>query len=249
MKKILKFFLFLLLLSGIISVFWFKEDIKKLPIFYLNKIILSKIEHYDEAKIIKLITPEEKTSVFKVDIDEIKQKINSLPWVKNVNITRILPNKLFVTIEEHKIQGIVLLDKLYFYNSDYKIFIESDNIDNHIIFSGFREQLYETDFNSFRKQITEMEFIVSKFKNHQISKEMVLSEIRKTKFKGYEIISKNNNEKIIIGNENINEILDKSYKILRKTKEDNLLISLIIFDEFKDKNKVLVKLKEGQKNE
>ena len=77
MKKFLKIFLFLILLSGIISVFLLKEDIKKLPIFYLNKIILSKIEHYDETKIIKLITPEEKTSVFKVDIDEIKQRLSS----------------------------------------------------------------------------------------------------------------------------------------------------------------------------
>jgi cell division protein FtsQ len=44
--------------------------------------------------------------IYKIDTDEVQRKLNDLPWVKDVEVYRILPNTIKIKIIEHKPIGV-----------------------------------------------------------------------------------------------------------------------------------------------
>lgn len=44
--------------------------------------------------------------IYKIDIAEMRQKLNNLPWIKNVDVYRILPSSIKINIVEHKPAGV-----------------------------------------------------------------------------------------------------------------------------------------------
>ncbi|MBN2694555.1 FtsQ-type POTRA domain-containing protein [bacterium] len=230
--------------------YYFRESIKRAPIFDLKKIVFSNTKHYKFDELLEKVHQDEKNSIFDIDLDEINQTLLKLPWIKNVVITRILPDTLKISLEEHKIRGVVFIDKLYYYGDDYKMFlkISYSDINDYTIFSGVDIHLYEQNHNEFINKISEMEKLNSLVKNI-LPEEFDISEIHQTLFRGYEIIFRENRGKIILGFNSFEENLKKAKDILNHFNKEKKEVSLIAFQEMKNDSNVIVKLKKGGLNE
>lgn len=235
----------LILITIIATGYGFRDQIKQLSIFHIKEITLSKTEHYTPEQLLKQISPDRVQSIFDVDLEEIKFQLKKHPWIKNVLISRIFPDKISVQIVEHQIRGVVLLDHFYYYNHDHQIFMITDQsaLKNYPVFTGLSRENYLSKFHLFQKNLQEMEqIVITSQKNipqHQIN------EIRRTKFKGYEVVL-NSQDRVVLGNKDFDQNLKRAGKIITLMKQKNQKIALILFNEFKNPDKVVVKLKKEQ---
>jgi len=241
MKKIV----FLLLLITLSTGYYYKEQIIHLDFFDVKTIQISESKHYDFNSLLKEVAPKEKISVFDIDLTELEKRLFKLSWIKKVQISKVLPDKLYITITEHKIDGVVLFDSLYFFDKDYQVFLKPEikKTNPYIIFSGLKKETYKNNFNYFKKQIKEMKKIAKIFKLSDLSKDNEIDEIYLSKFRGYHIILKNGT-KILLKNNDYFLTFNRVKKIISKSMERKEVVTTIIFDELKAKNKVIVKLRE-----
>lgn len=250
--KYIKYFTIFLFVLGLASLYYFRNDIKKAPIFKLKKIVITDISHYSFKDLVDRVAIDKNISVFDVDLQEVEKKLLELSWIKKVRVTRILPNKISVSIKEHKIKGVVLLDILYFYNTEYSIFLKAypSEIKKFTIYSGLTMNEYENNFNLFKEKLSTMERINILFNKSKLSKSCKLSEVTLTDFRGYGSILKcDNNDKyikIILGFDNFLQKLNRSQIILKESKKRKEKLKLVIFNEFKTSNTVLVRIEDDE---
>ncbi len=243
--------IFFIIISLIILIpYHFRESIKHASIFDLKKIVFSNVKHYKFSELLEKVHQEEKKSIFDIDLYEINQTLLKLPWIKKVVITRILPDTLKISLEEHKIKGVVFIDKLYYYGNDYKIFlkISYSDIGDYTIFSGLNIDFYEQSHSEFINNISEMEMLRDLAKTI-LPNEFEISEIHKTLFRGYEIIFKNSRGKILLGFDSFEDNLKNAKDILNHFNKEKKEVLLIAFQEMKESNSAVVKLKKGGINE
>jgi len=237
---------------GVASLYYFRNEIKKSPIFKLKKIIITDVSHYSFKDLIERVSVEKDISVFNIDLQEIEKNLLDLLWIKKVRVTRVLPNKISVSLEEQKIKGVLLLDILYFYNNDYSIFLKAypSEVKNYVIYSGLSMNNYENNFLSFKEKLIKMEEINKLYHKSKLNKECLLSEINLTDFRGYEILincdSNNKYIRIILGFNDFLKELNRAKIIMNKSKEKKENLELIIFNELKSYNSVIVRVESDE---
>ncbi len=233
--------LIILLITGYI----FRDDLKKHPVFRVKEITFTKTDHYTPEQLLHLVSPNEAESIFDVDLDEIKFHLKEKQWIKSVSISRIFPNKLSVILKEHQIRGIVLLDQFYYFNHDFKIFMVADRqkITQYPLFTGLTQDLYLNYFEQFKRYLQQMEHIVQIADQSNIGYRV--NEVRRTLFKGYEAVL-DHQYRVILGDKWDQKQFKQTKKIISLMKQQKREIALILFNEFKDPNKVVVKLKKEQ---
>ncbi len=250
--KYIKYFTIFLFVLGLALLYYFRNDIKKAPIFKLKKIVITDISHYSFKDLVDRVAIDKNISVFDIDLQGIEKKLLELSWIKKVRVTRILPDKISVSIKEHKVKGVVLLDILYFYNTEYSIFLKAypSEVKELTIYSGLTMNEYETNFSLFKKKLRTMENINILFNKSKLNKNCNLSEVSLTDFRGYESILKcDDNDKyikIILGFDNFFKKLNRSQIILKESKKRKENLDLVIFNEFKASNNVLVRLENDE---
>jgi len=239
----------LLIIIIIIGVsFYYKEQIIHLDFFNVKKIEISESKHYNFDSLLKEVIPKKKVSVFDIDLSDLEKRLFKLSWVKKVTISKILPDKLYVTITEHEVKGVVLFDKIYYYNNDYKVFLKPNvkEVEDYIIFSGLKKEDYENSFELFKNHILEMENIATVFKDSDLNSLDKIDEIYPSN-SGYRILLKSGT-KLSLKNKNYLLAFNRSKKIIEMSKERKEIITTIIFDQLKSKNKVIVKIGEEKNN-
>jgi hypothetical protein len=250
--KYLKYFTIVLLIIGVGTLYYFKDNIMKSAIFKLKKIVITDVPHYSFEDLVDRVSVNKNVSIFDIDLLSVEKNLLELSWIKKVRVTRELPNKISVSLEEHEIKGVLLFDILYFYDDDYSIFLKAfpSEIKDKVIYSGLTMNDYENDFTSFKNKLIEMESISKYFEQSNLKKECFLSEVSSTEFRGYQVLLKCENSdkdiKIILGFKDFLKELNRSQVILQKSKERKENLEMIIFNELKSNNSVLVKIeKEG----
>lgn len=93
-------FVFLIILVGL--ALYIVISLLSLPYFYVKDVELRGLERLTSSEILQpdLIPPQ--TSIFKIDINRVKEKILAIPLVKKVVIEKKLPSTLIINITERK---------------------------------------------------------------------------------------------------------------------------------------------------
>lgn len=105
LKRIVYIILFLLLIF--LSCVVYLESTKVVRIYdsqFIKKFVLLGAPKYTSADDINkvLINSGELTSYFKQDVKVLKDKIKSIPWVKNVFVRKIFPDILTIAVEDYE---------------------------------------------------------------------------------------------------------------------------------------------------
>jgi cell division protein FtsQ len=105
--------------------------------FTINQIIIDGNKHLEEKKILKSLSIEKSMPIFAVSLSDLKSKTEGLDWVKSVKISRILPDKLHISIVETKPIALGQKDrKIYIIDEEGSIIndkIMQDHLDLPII--------------------------------------------------------------------------------------------------------------------
>jgi cell division protein FtsQ len=64
--------------------------------------LMAAPQRVDTADVLQVVRNEVKGNFFTVDIKQLRQSLEKLPWVRSVNIRREFPSRLEVSFEEHQ---------------------------------------------------------------------------------------------------------------------------------------------------
>ena len=137
------------------------------PIFNIKEIKVSGNEKISQEEIIYLSQVQEGENIYKYSKNKIKEKICQNPYIENVQVYRILPDKIEIEIKERKATFLMQLDGTYAYinNQGYILEKNTENIYLPII-TGFTskeeditegKQLLEEDLDKLQVVLNIME--------------------------------------------------------------------------------------------
>lgn len=100
------------------------------PIFNIKEIEINGNEKINKEEIIYLSEIKKEDNIYKYSKSAIKQKIKTNPYIENVQVYRILPDKIEINIEERKASFLLQLEGEYAYinNQGYILEKNKENI-------------------------------------------------------------------------------------------------------------------------
>jgi len=98
--KIFKGLLFVLSLGGL--GFWLSGPLEPGSYPIQSVRIVNTIQHVSQSALKGVIEPQIKEGFFRINVDQISDDIEELPWVHRAAVRRVWPGQLVVNIEEQK---------------------------------------------------------------------------------------------------------------------------------------------------
>jgi len=93
------------------------------PIFNLEDVGFKGIKRVSQAELLQKGGLENGVNLLALNLSEVKNNMESTPWVKNVYLRRELPNKLQVLVTEYQPIFLVLVQQdLYYFNNEGFLF-------------------------------------------------------------------------------------------------------------------------------
>jgi len=111
----------------------------------LDKIEVQGCLRTDHEQIMEVASVPPETPIFKLDLREISQRVEALPWVRSCEVRRVLPDKLRLRVIERRPVALIRLDKLYYVDEDGTPFTEpapGETLDYPIL-TGWENQKWE----------------------------------------------------------------------------------------------------------
>lgn len=181
------------------------------PYFSVKEIEVKGYERLSPDTIISMAKIENLPNIFTLNLNDIAKRLELNPWIENIDIRKIFPDKILIQIEERKPMAIVHLEKFYYIDSNGVIFSPVSEMDkfNLPILTGIRG-----DFSENGKIVAEdlaikaIEFlkILEKTKTSPIDE---ISEIHMDRYFGIHCISLNEGIEIRMGWDNFEEKLKR----------------------------------------
>ena len=101
------------------------------PIFNINSIIIEGNSKLTEQQIIRMSAIENDQNTFKINKKEAKQNIKKNGYIEDVKISRVLPDKIKISIEERTANFLIQYGNAYVYinNQGYILEISDEKLD------------------------------------------------------------------------------------------------------------------------
>ncbi|OAQ20141.1 cell division protein FtsQ/DivIB [Thermosulfurimonas dismutans] len=144
--------------------------LKRLTLFSLKKVKISGLSHVKEAEVKELISVSIGENLFRIDLSDIKRRLEAHPWIKKVYLMRNLPHTLEIRVEEERPVAVTNLSgKLYFLNERGEAFSpasEKDLLSYPIVSFKDKNLLKEeTDFLRLLAWVRDKNFYLPCYEN------------------------------------------------------------------------------------
>lgn len=97
------------------------------PVFKLEDVGFKGIKKVSQSELLKKGGLETNANLLSLNLSEVKQNMEAVPWVKQVQIQRELPNKLQVLVTEHQPLFLSLVEAdLYYLNNEGVLFQKAE---------------------------------------------------------------------------------------------------------------------------
>jgi len=92
------------------------------PRFEVKKLSVSGLKHVEENQILAKAGFEIGTNVFRVNLRDIRERIEELQWVRHAMVERVLPDKIIIKVIEREPIGLARIhQEIYQFDIDGKI--------------------------------------------------------------------------------------------------------------------------------
>jgi cell division protein FtsQ len=92
------------------------------PRFEVKKLSVSGIKRVEENQIIAKAGFDVGTNVFRVDLQEIRKRVEELQWVRNATVERVLPDQIIIKVIEREPIGLARINgEIYQFDADARI--------------------------------------------------------------------------------------------------------------------------------
>ncbi|HEX9263171.1 MAG TPA: FtsQ-type POTRA domain-containing protein [Candidatus Binatia bacterium] len=124
------------------------------PYFSVREIQVRGGDKVSGNEIVAIAGLRQGTSIWKIDLAAIENKIARHPWVRRVLARREFPRRIIIDVEERVPKAIVAIRKLYYVDADGVVFKEVSPGENvkYPLLTGLRaEELTTSDFSVRRR--------------------------------------------------------------------------------------------------
>jgi cell division protein FtsQ len=204
--------LFLLLFVGHSVYVHLLED----PIFRVREFEVAGNRKISEETVLSLAEIEGMPNLFTLRLKDVAKRLESHPWVDQVRVRKVFPNKIAVQIEEREPVAILPLEELYYIDTKGVIFATVGDADayNYPFLTGLTRQTLEKDpVESKHLIIKALEFLRIVDKERVFPPEEI-SEIHMEKMDGIRYFTKAEGLQVKMGWEQFGEKLRRLSIIL-----------------------------------
>ena len=198
--------------------------------YQLESYEINDIYRADRVEISKIIKKYLGQSIFLISLNDISNEIHNLNWVKNVNLSTNLKNKIKVQILEHVPLGLYLFNNQIFYFSNEGKIIDKNNKkldEKFTIFSGKRSLKHASLLLEIIENLQHPELI-------NIKEAYFINERRwNLKFTNQIIV--------LLSEKNIETSLINYIKLIEQLKESEILLIKTI--DLRNNNKAIINFK------
>jgi len=112
--------------------------------------------------LLSLTVMEGMPNLFSVRLKEVVKRLESHPWIEQVRVRKVFPDKILIQVDERKPMAIVQLDELYYVDTQGEIFSPVRDRDeyNYPYLTGLTRRALEKDPEEAKRLITKaLEFL------------------------------------------------------------------------------------------
>jgi len=161
--------------------------------------------------LLSLVKMDGLPNLFTVRLDEIAKRIESHPWIEQVRVRKVFPNKILIQVEERKPIAIIQLEELYYVDHKGVIFSPVGERDeyNYPFFTGLTRQVLEKDPVEAKRLIMKALELLRIASQERVSPLEEISEIHMEKTFGIRCFTKTEGVEVRMGWEQFGEKLKR----------------------------------------
>ena len=215
-KKVIRMAFQLLLLSFfLLIVHWVYVHLLGDPYFRVREVEVEGGQKVTKETLLSLAAVEGMPNLFSVNLKEVVRGLESHPWIDQVRVRKVFPNKILIQIEEKKPMAIIQLEELYYIDIKGEIFSPVRNRDeyNYPYLTGLTRQGLEKDPAEAKGLIMKALELLRMIDQEKVLPLKEISEIHMEKTFGIQCFTKTEGVEVKMGWENFGEKLRRLFLI------------------------------------
>jgi cell division protein FtsQ len=211
-KKALRVAFQLLLLSFFLFIgHWVYGHLLGDPYFRVREVEVEGGRKMAKETLLSLTVMEGMPNLFSVNLKKVVKRLESHPWIDQVRVRKVFPNKILIQVEERKPMAIIQLGELYYIDTQGEIFSLVGDRDeyNYTYLTGLTRQFLEKDPVEAKHLITKALELLKIVEQEKLSPLKELSEIHMEKTFGIQCFTKAEGVEVRMGWDDFREKLNK----------------------------------------
>jgi cell division protein FtsQ len=196
----------------------------------LNTIEVRGFQRTDQEQIMEAAAVPLKTPVFQLDLKEIAERVETLPWVRSCEVRRVLPDKLSVRVIERQPVALIRMVNLYYVDEDGTPFKEpapGEPLDYPIL-TGWENPAQKKDEG--KELISEALWLIREVQDHPYLSREGISEINVNAFGTMNIFTKKKGTMIHMSRGDIGLKVSRLEEIWKRIAGKNLSMKYILYE-------------------
>ncbi len=181
------------------------------PYFRVREVEVVGGRKISKETLLSLTVVEGMPNLFSVKLKEVVKRLESHPWIKQVRVRKVFPNKILVQIEERKPMAIIQLEELYYIDTGGEIFSPVGERDeyNYPYLTGLTRRVLEKDPVEAKRLISKALELLRVASQEKLPPLEELSEIHMEKPFGIHCFTKTEGVEVKMGWEDFGEKLKR----------------------------------------
>jgi cell division protein FtsQ len=195
----------------------------------VREIKLEGCQKIEQETLLSLIKIEGMPNLFTIRLSELAKRLETHPWIDQVKMRKVFPNKILIQVEERKPIAILHLEELYYIDTKGEIFSPVGEKDeyNYPFLTGLSRQALEKDPTETKRLVAmalELLTITNQGKSPPLEE---ISEIQMEKNFGIQCYSKVEEVAVRMGWEHFGEKLKRLSVVWRDLQRRGFTSTLI----------------------
>ncbi len=181
------------------------------PYFRVKEIEVEGSRKIPRETLLSLAVIEGMPNLFSVKLKEVTKRLETHPWIEQVRVGKVFPDKILIQVEERKPMAIIQLEELYYIDTKGEIFStvgEGDEY-NYPYLTGLTRRVLEKDPTEAKRLISKALEIVRIAGREKLPPLKEISEIHMEKTFGIHCFTKTEGVEVKMGWEDFEEKLGK----------------------------------------
>jgi len=210
LRNLTRWTLRLLILSSLFfGGHWIYLHLLEDPLFQVKEVELRGGRRITEKELFSLMSIKGRMNIFSVNLREIGERLGGHPWIEEIKMIKIFPNKILIEIEERRPIAIIQLDEPYYIDKKGMIFPPMGDIDgyNYPFLTGLSREFLTKDPSTANHLIMKAIELLDIFEREKVLPMKEISEIHVDRIFGINCFIKDEGIEVKMGWDQFDEKL------------------------------------------